>query len=493
MPGALDGMLAERRGARQRRHEVMEDEQHRSLRGGEPIYDHYAASAAAISPDTPMSHTRLFRAPPRLLVALPLLALLTAGCASAGKRYEQGQQLEQQGRPADAAARYIDALRKDARLVDARERLHDSGSRAIADYLREAQAEEAGGRPADAAEAQLQADALRRDAAAVGVQLDAPADYDARRRATLDHALGQVLGESDAALQRGDFPTAVRLLTRAAERWEPSALQRADLDRARSQAHLSWGEAELSAGHFRSAWEHAAALASLAGGPTGAAEALQREALRRGTRRVAIFPVGADPGLRRDLPAGFLADLNDALALNQWQRPPLWLEVIDPRLAAREARRRTREGEPVQPSDAGFIARNLGGDLAVVLEVDSVRRGETGVETQRRTARTRAGVDTAYTVREGRMENWVRARWAVVEVGGYRGEVDRGDASAHSERRFRRAVFSGDWRTLQLTPSERALFEHDEDGGGFRSREVADDLAARLGREVYDALLRRVD
>ncbi|HKP76282.1 MAG TPA: hypothetical protein VJT67_12215, partial [Longimicrobiaceae bacterium] len=62
-------------------------------------------------------------------------ALALAGCASASKRYEQGVQLEQQGRPADAARRYIDALKKDPSLSDARARLLDAGQRAIADDL----------------------------------------------------------------------------------------------------------------------------------------------------------------------------------------------------------------------------------------------------------------------------------------------------------------------------------------------------------------------
>src|SRR4051794_9319280 len=93
--------------------------------------------------------SRLFaRGAPALLAALAL-----AGCASAGKRLEQGVQLEQQGRPADAAQRYIDALKKDPSLGEARTRLLDAGQRAIADYLRDADAAEAASRWGDAADA----------------------------------------------------------------------------------------------------------------------------------------------------------------------------------------------------------------------------------------------------------------------------------------------------------------------------------------------------
>ncbi|HEX5727533.1 MAG TPA: hypothetical protein VFX98_18820, partial [Longimicrobiaceae bacterium] len=74
----------------------------------------------------------------------PLLALaLAAGCVTAAERFEQGVELEERGRPADAAERYIDALRKDPSLADARRRLQDAGDRAAADYLERAGAADA--------------------------------------------------------------------------------------------------------------------------------------------------------------------------------------------------------------------------------------------------------------------------------------------------------------------------------------------------------------
>ena len=68
----------------------------------------------------------------RTLKLAPILgfALVVAGsaCTSATKRLEQGQQLEQQGRRTDAARRYIDALRKDPSLTEARQRLFETGN-----------------------------------------------------------------------------------------------------------------------------------------------------------------------------------------------------------------------------------------------------------------------------------------------------------------------------------------------------------------------------
>src|SRR5829696_2586814 len=126
----------------------------------------------------------------RAAVVAALLPLaMAAGCMSAGKRLEQGIKLEERGRPADAARRYVDALRRDPNLADARARLQESGRLAVEQCLAESGAHSSAGNPSDAAEALLQLDALRRDVASVGVELAVPADYAQHRRAVLDAAI----------------------------------------------------------------------------------------------------------------------------------------------------------------------------------------------------------------------------------------------------------------------------------------------------------------
>src|SRR5215213_9953121 len=230
------------------------------------------------------------------------IALGAAACASAGKRYEQGMELEQRGRPADAAGRYIDALKRDPSLADARARLQETGDRAVAEYLGEAQGHETAGRPGDAAEAILRADALRRDASAVGVTLAAPADYAARRRAALDRAIDAARREGEAASERGEFQEAMRMLDRAQSRWQPSPAQRGELDEARFATYLAWAGAEADAGRFRAAFQRAEQAATVFGGGSPAAErarALQEDVLRRGTLRVAILPPEVEPSRER--------------------------------------------------------------------------------------------------------------------------------------------------------------------------------------------------
>jgi hypothetical protein len=439
-------------------------------------------------------HTiRISRVPTTLLACAALV--LAAGCASANKRLEQGAALEQQGRPADAARRYIDALKKDRTLAEARARLQDTGDRAVADYLREADADVAAGRATDAADALGQLESLRADASAVGVQLATPADYASRRQDVLGRAVDQALAEASGAQQRQDYASAVRWLDRAATRWQPAPEQLARIDRARFDTHLAWAQGEMSAGRYRSAYEHAGTAAGLRGIDAATAADLQREALRRGTVRVAVFPVGAPRRADQGVRDRVLPELNDALALNFWQRPPLWLDVINPLEAARLARQRGHYNDEIEPYDAQRMAQYLGARIAVVASLDSVRRTEENVQTVRHPARTRAGVDTAYTTREGDAQTWARVSYRVVDAAGFGGSsYDSGDVTARSNAHFRRATYAGNWRDLALTSSEASLFERGDDAGYNREtvRELADGLSGRLGREVFDALLRRV-
>ena len=421
------------------------------------------------------------------------LALGAAACTTPQKRVEQGMQLEQRGRPAEAAERYIAALRRDPSLADARTRLQEAGDRAVADWLAEAASADAGA----AADAFLRADALRRDASSVGVQLAAPADYDRRRRAALDRAIDQAIAESERSAAGGDFSGSVRWLERARERWQPSPEQRAELDDARFEATLSWAEGEMRGGRFRAAYERAEQAALVYGRDSqraARARELQTVALERGTVRAAVLPVGATANARRDVHEDFLPELNDALEERYWLRPPLFVDVLDPQRVAREARRQGYTRQTPTTREVAILGGGLGVELVAVAELDSVRRAESDVRTERRAARTREGADTAYTVRQGRQEVWGRVTYALVDVASRR-VIDQGSTSASASARFRRGVYAGDYRTLNLTREQRDLFDSRAGDDAERQlvRELAAALSERLGREVYDVLLRHVD
>ena len=114
----------------------------------------------------------------RTVSATLAAVLLLAACVSTEKRFDKAQTLEAEGRYAEAAAYYIKVLDREPDYADARARLADAGQRAIDQLLEEADA--ANGR-ADfiaAFETLDRLDALRADAAGVGVVLDVPDTMD---------------------------------------------------------------------------------------------------------------------------------------------------------------------------------------------------------------------------------------------------------------------------------------------------------------------------
>jgi tetratricopeptide (TPR) repeat protein len=425
-----------------------------------------------------------------------LAIVLAAACASAEKRMNQGLVLEQRGRPADAAERYIDALEKDPSLATARARLQETGDRAVQEAISESASLAAAGRGAEAADALLRLDALRRDASAVGVRLATPADYEQRRRATFDRAIGDAIAYAERAGGSGSFGEAVSRLERAADRWDPGPGQRAELDRARFEAQVGWAEAGMRAGQYRAAHERARAAAALFGRESPEARralALQDEALRRGTLRVAILPVGSEPGARAKLPDDLVPALNDALELNHWPRAPLFVQVLDPRTVRGAARRHGYARQAASLRDAVELGRAVGAELVVRPAIDSVVVTESGVRETRRPVRTAAGADTAYTVREGRRAMRVRVTYTVVRVGDYR-ESPEERVWASGDTDFREAVYRGDPRELTLASRERDLFDERRAGRAGRDliAELTRELGPRLEREVFDRLLRDV-
>lgn len=444
------------------------------------------------------THHHPLRTIARRSAALALVALVAAGCVTASKRYEQGVELEQRGQPAEAAARYIDALRRDRSLADARARLQDAGDRAVQQYLAETETATAGGRHNAAANVLLRADALRREAAEVGVTLAVPPDYAQRRRATFDRAIDQAVTEAGLAATRGEFSGGLEWITHAVQRWEPSATQRGLLDRTRFGVQLTWAEREMAAGRYRAAFDRAEAAAQVLGRDSEQARRaleIQDEALRRGTVRVAVIPVGAETEMRVKLPGRLLRALNDALDEEQWTRSPRFVDVVDPLEVGRAMRREGYSNRQVLSTrEAALLGRDLGADLVVVAELDSIAIHVTAADTIRRPARTRAGADTAYIVVSGREATWARVDYALIDAADRR-ILDQGEVSAEGGARFRRGVFAGDWRTLNLSREERDLFdpENKDDVDDELTREMVNGLSARLGRDVFDRLLRRIN
>ncbi len=431
----------------------------------------------------------------RAAVVAALLPLtMAAGCMSANKRLEQGMKLEERGRPADAARRYVDALRRDPNLADARARLQESGRLAVEQYLSESDAASSAGAHGDAAESLLQLDALRRNAAAVGVELAVPADYAQHRRAVLDAAIEGAVDQSAQLAQSGRFDDALGRLERVG-RWQPGAEQRRRADEARLGTYAEWVESEMAAGRFRAAYGVAErAVAALGPQFPGVDRIIdaQEYALAEGTLRVAVLPVAASPSAEQALPASFLRDVENELEAGAWARPPAFVQVVDPRDVRRQTRRFDLD-DLGYTSEAARLGRALGADLVVMVEIDSVAVTEPQPNRERRAVRTRSGADTAYVVRSGRREGWTRVRYAVVSVAD-RSIVSRDYVAPTSSRDYREAEYAGDWRQLLLSDDDRRLFDPSrrDDARANLMLDLSRRLAEELSREVYEQVLSQV-
>ncbi|HEX7239234.1 MAG TPA: hypothetical protein VF263_03130, partial [Longimicrobiaceae bacterium] len=90
-------------------------------------------------------------------------------------------------------------------------------------------------------------------------------------------------------------------------------------------------------------------------------------------------------------------------------------------------------------------------------------------------------------------ETWARVSLVLVDVRQAR-VVDRATATASGSARFRRGVFAGEPRVLDLPRGDRDLFAPglEERAGRDLAMELAGELADKVAREVFDATLRRV-
>lgn len=425
------------------------------------------------------------------IAALVPLAL-AAGCVNATKRYEQGLTLEARGRPADAARRYIDALRRDPSLADARTRLEESGARAVEQSLTEARAASDAGAHGDAAEALLELDALRRESAAVGTELAVPAEYAQYRRDVLDRAIDDAVDRGAALAESGRFGDALGRLELIG-RWQPSAEQRRAADEARLETYSSWMGAEGAAGRHRAAFEVGQRAVSTLGRQFPGIERIldaQEYALDEGTLRVAVLPIQVSRGVVRALPAAFLRDVENDLEAGPWRQPPAFVEVLDPGEVRRQAR---RYDDLRYTSEAARLGRDIGADLVVLVEIDTVGYTDSDTREERRAVRTREGADTAFTVRSGRRQAWARVRYELIDVDGGR-RITREELTPDASRGFREGVYTGDWRQLLLSDDDRRLFNTDQrdDARSDLMLEMGRQFVAELPSVVYDRVLREV-
>ena len=469
---------------------------------------------------------RTFR---RLLLATSIL--LVTACASAEDRFNEGIDLQAQGRYMEAAYRYADAVEKDASLQEARDQLLIVGDSAIMLALEEADRLDGRDDPVEAARQFQAIDRLMSRVRSVGMRLTEPEDYRVVRRTAFDRAIEWYMVEGEDASREGRWQYAVRAFASARSDFSPTRDQsEASMD-AQTRVLIDWAEIELGDRRPRAAFG------------------------------VAALPVSAT-GQVRDLVGSELEiELDEGLETGYWLNAPPFVQMAEADILRRELRGLLRGRIPQSPALVGRALNLIGADYGVMVEVTSIRISDENFRVEERTAvirrkeveRSRSrererdaardecvgpgrgqgrGRGVGLDRDECRGRGWgggrssdqnsnrtSSQRWVTYEIDDtvtYRiisgDRVVRAEAevllvnldgravaefsiTAHQETSFREGEFDGDPWQLQLNNRNARLFEFDEwDNDWSRlQRAVVDQLALGISAETFREVLSWVE
>jgi hypothetical protein len=389
-------------------------------------------------------------------------------------RFEEGMEAEEYGRYYQASMRYVDALDKDEDLLEAQDRASTQD-------------------PVGAGMEFQRLDRLLRATRRVNVSLPLPAGFADLRRSTFDGAIEALMVQADEAYERGAWGPGREALQRIRADFEPDGPQRAASLEADARILLAWAQDEERNRRYRRAFDRAGELlamsAPLPRTMADEAEAVQARALDLGTRYVAIFPVDVAPDIRGQTEEHPGLLLSDMLEVDYWREPPAFVAVADPVRVRQLTRRYAPPGVPLRP---GRVLSALDAHYGVLIEIRTLHRSEQNVRSQVRTATTSGGGTARYTLEEGDQRYEVRAEVVLVDEFGARMESFR--ASEDTSGPFRRAVYDGDVRDLDLSRSERMLFDpvpQAQARAELESRLMVA-LARRIGPQVFERIVRRI-
>lgn len=427
-----------------------------------------------------------------------------AGCVSIQDRFDKAAAFEAEGRYAEAAQSYITVLRRDAGFSRARDPLARVGALAVERYLGAGQVHAESGDHERALGSYRSLDALRGDAAEVGVTLAVPEGYADLRDRTETRAEAEALDRIGDVMARGDYAEALRLADAAERDYRLGPDDLGYLVGVRAEALEARARAEFEMGRFRAAFGLAEDALAFTSDSRDAERlrAFQGDAVRLGTRIVAFTPVrygrveGAEPS-RTAEEMNAAEVLDEVLLYDFWTAPPLFIAPEEPR-AVREGLRDLRLREaPIAPRDAALLGRALGADFVVTAEFIRLDLTETDLRGETRTApyrgRGRAGV-ASYRHESFRLH--ARAEVAVRLVDPATREVLRAfTVEAREAVPGQRARYEGDPNDLDLSREEARLFEPtlQLDTLDELADRLVEELAPEIGERTFATLLRYVE
>jgi hypothetical protein len=324
----------------------------------------------------------------RLFFAFPLL--LATACASATDRYNDGLELQAQGRYMEAAYRYADAVEKDPSLQEARDRLLIVGDSAIMVALEEADRLDGRGEPVAAARQYQSIDRLMSRVRSVGMRLLEPDGYRVARRTAFEGAIDWYMVEGENASREGRWEYAIRAFASARGDFSPTRDQReASLD-AQTRVIIDWAEVELGDHRPRAAYgiaERALSVRRSTPRPIVLEiRDLQDRALAMGTVVVAALPVSATGRVRDLVGTELEVQLDEGMESGYWRNPPPFVQMAEANILRRELRGLLRGRIPQSPALVGRALNLIGADYGVMVEVTSIRISDENVEVEERTA-----------------------------------------------------------------------------------------------------------
>ncbi|MDZ4701300.1 MAG: hypothetical protein SH809_16430 [Rhodothermales bacterium] len=432
------------------------------------------------------------------LAVLLLLAILAAGCVSSQKQYERAIGLEERGQYAEAANYYLQVLRRESDRAEARQGLERVGGIAMNNHFSRAGEQESRGE-FDAAMSSLDAmRTLHEDARDVGVQLTLPADYEGYREQLSIAAIRAIIQSGERAEEAGNWQEALTIYEGVQSRFELPVQQDEEVLLARARVHVRWGQQEMQRAYYRVAFDQGAAVIALLGANHPRVQQgidLQEEAVRLGTREIAVLPLYPTTEAEETAPSGIVSALNDQLIFDFWGEPPLFLRLSDPVEVRRELRRLRYDTQVVTRSEASEIGRAVEADLVVVGEIVRLQFEESRVRERTRTARTRgnAPVDTTYIEKSFTYRLVAEIAISIVDADTRR-EVDTATITTDVTQALTRGVYAGDYQDLDLTREERERFDEEELAEIERDMEddLLDKLAPRVADRIFEGLLKQI-
>ncbi|MEM8883021.1 MAG: hypothetical protein AAGD14_03040 [Planctomycetota bacterium] len=417
------------------------------------------------------------------LVSIPLLVLLV-GCVSAEKRFEQAQQAEAEGRWAQAADLYIDALRKDAELPGARERLSTVGARALADKLELAERLERNRQYAQAVNEYGGAANLVDRAAAVRVALELPADFVARKEAAIARATDQALENADALLADRRYEQAIARYRDAKNRYVLDDAQTARWNEGLLKALLGSADQLRLQGQYRPAYDRV--LEALAFRDTEEARRLRDTIVEEGTVTVAVLPVWRADDTAATLPPGLLAETNDHLEEGLTAETPLFLRVVDAVDTRKKVRALGFDRMAIRDRQAAVVGEQLGAQYVVVPWIARASIGVGKEGTKVAVPTTDGGTAEIETFQRRDLVAFYRFR--VVRVLDGQTAVTQDDVRIKAGTKVKSAIYGGDMTKLLLTQEQHRWFDGKRLAELDRkmTREVAHALAESLAASIRE-------